>query len=267
VVERYVLGLTSYQEALRAVGRLAGRASEVGIVEHPEEGWLELTLGGSPRRIDAAELENIVVSSLAQRGEHRGAGDTADVLRAVGLALDELHALGVALTLTPDRLSVEFGDRHALSHELTYAGEELEALRRAAAARRNGQPLRRVLILQADADSVAPLVELLVAEFAIQALPTPYARAIAATAEPPDLVLAQATSETLAAVRTLRSGRRTVGVPIVVIVDGECATDTGDFFAAGVDDLLQVPVLPAQLRARIRTALLRGRSDSPNAAQ
>jgi CheY-like chemotaxis protein len=262
-----MLGLTSYQEALRAVGRLAGRASEIGIVEHPGDGWLELTLDASTRRIDAAELEVIVVSSLAQRGEHLGAGHTADVLRAMGLALDELHALGVCLTLAPDRLNVEFGDRHGRSHELSYAGEELDALRRAASARRNGQPLRRVLILQSDADSVAPLVELLVAEFAVQALPTPYARAIAATAEPPDLVLAQATSETLEAVRMLRSGRRTVAVPIMVIVDGECATDTGDFFAAGVDDLLQAPVQPAQLRARIRTALLRGRPDLPNAAQ
>jgi CheY-like chemotaxis protein len=262
-----MLGLTSYQEALRAVGRLAGTAPVVGIVEHPEDGWLELALGGSTRRIEAAELEGIVVNSLAQRGEHLGAGDTADVLRAVGLALDELHALGVCLTLAPDRLSVEFADRYGRSHELTYAGEELNALRRAAAARRHGQPLRRVLILQADADRVAPLVELLVAEFAVQALPTPYARAIAATAEPPDLVLAQATSDTLEAVRRLRSGRRTDAVPIVVIVDGECATDTGDFFAAGVDDLLQAPVQPAQLRARVRTSLLRGRPDPSNAAQ
>jgi CheY-like chemotaxis protein len=262
-----MLGLTSYQEALRAVGRLAGGASDVGIVEHPEAGSVELMLGGATRQIEAAELENIVVSSLAQRGEHHGAGETADVLRAVGLALDELHALGVCLALAPDRLSVEFRDGHGRMHELTYAGDELHALRRAAVARRNGQPLRRVLILQADADSVAPLVELLVAEFAIQALPTPYARAIAATAEPPDLVLAQATSGTLDAVRALRSGRRTVTVPIVVIVDGECATDTGDFFAAGVDDLLQAPVQPAQLRARIRTSLLRGRPDSLDAAQ
>jgi CheY-like chemotaxis protein len=251
-----MLGLTSYQEALRAVGRLAGSAPDVQIVESPEGGWLELTTRGDTRRIGAAELEDIVVTSLAHRGEHRGAGQTADLLRSVGLALDELHALGVCLMLAPERLSVRFCDRYARSHELTYAGDELDALRRSAAARRNGQPLRRVLILQADPHRVAPLVELLVAEFAVQALPTPYARAIAATAEPPDLVLAQASGGTIDALRTLRGGRHTASVPILVLGD---STDADRFFAAGADDLLQEPVQPAQLRARIRTSLLRGR--------
>src|ERR1051326_6762178 len=101
-----MLGLTSYQEALRALGRLAGQATEVQIVEDAESGWLEFTARGSTRRIDAAELEDIVVSSVAQRGKHRGAGETADVLRAVGLALDELHALGVCLVVGQERLSV-----------------------------------------------------------------------------------------------------------------------------------------------------------------
>jgi CheY-like chemotaxis protein len=252
-----MLGLTSYQEALRAVGRLAGNAPDVQIVESPEGGWLEFTTGGSTRRIGAAELEDIVVTSVAQRGKHRGAGETADLLRAVGLALDELHALGVCLMLVPERLTVRFSDRYARSHELTYAGDELDALRRSAVARRNGQPLRRVLILQADPDHVAPLVELLVAEFAVQALPTPYARAIAATAEPPDLVLAQATAGTLEAVHTLRAGRHTALVPILVLGD---AAEADQFFAAGADDLLQDPIQPAQLRARIRTSLLRSRS-------
>jgi CheY-like chemotaxis protein len=249
-----VLGLTSYQEALRAVGRLAGAATEVQILENAEDGWLELTTHADTRRIGAAELEEIVVSSLAKRGEHQAAGETADVLRAVGLGLDELHAMAVCLALAPDRLSVRFADWHGRAHELTYAGDELEALRRAAAARRNGQPLRRVLILQADAERVAPLVELLVAEFAIQALPTAYARAIAATSEPPDLVLAQATSGTLAAVRTLREGRHTASVPILVLCD---AAEADQLFAAGADDVLQEPVQPALLRARMRTSLLR----------
>src|SRR5690242_5714406 len=204
-----MLGLTSYQEALRALGRLACDATEVQLTENPAGGWLELTTHGSTRRVGAAELEEIVVTSVALRGEHRDAGETADVLRAVGLALDELHALGVCLVLGPERLNVRFSDPHGRPRELTYVGDELDALRRAAAARRNGQPLRRVLILQADTDRVAPLVELLVAEFAVQALPTAYARAIAATAEPPDLVLAQSTSGTAEAVRTLRAGQHT----------------------------------------------------------
>jgi CheY-like chemotaxis protein len=240
---------------LRAIGRLAGEAPDVQIVERPEAGCIELSAGGRTRRIDATELEDVVVTSLAQRGEHRAAGETADVLRAVGLALDELRALGVCLVLSPERLSVRFSDRYERAHELSYVGDELEALRRAAAARRNGQPLRRVLVLQADPDRVAPLVELLVAEFAVQSLPTAYARAIAATGEPPDLVLAQATSDTFDAVRTLREGRKTAAVPILVLGD---LSDADRFFAAGADDLLQEPVQPAQLRARIRTSLLRG---------
>jgi CheY-like chemotaxis protein len=262
-----MLGLTSYQESLRALGRLAGSAIELRVNEYPERGCVELTARGSTRQIDAAELEEVVVTSLAHRGEHRAAGETADLLRSVGLALDELHALGICLVLEHERLSVRFADRYGRSHELTYANDELEALRRAAANRRNGQPLRRVLLLQSDPDEVAPLVELLVAEFAIQALPTPYARAIAATAEPPDLVLAQATSETLAALSTLRAGRRTADVPVIVLLDPRCPTDAREFFAAGADDVLQESVQPAQLRARIRTSLLRGRRGSANEAQ
>lgn len=254
-----MLGLTSYQEALRAIGRLAGRASDVQIVENVEAGWLEFSTPAGTRRIGAAQLEEIVVTSVAQRGGRRGAGEAADVLRAVGLALDELHALGITLTLAPQRLNVRFSDRYGRSRELTYIGEELAALRRAAAARRNGQPLRRVLILQANADRVAPLVELLVAEFAVQALPTAYARAIAATAEPPDLVLAQATTGTLEAVRLLRAGQRTASVPILVLGD---ASNVNEFFAAGADDLVEEPVMPAILRARIRTSLLRGSRQS-----
>jgi len=203
----------------------------------------------------------------ALRYDERAAGALSDVLRSVGHALDELHALDVCLDLAEDRLSVRFFDQHRRPHDLTYAGEELEALRRAAAARRNGQPLRRVLILQSSADSAAPVVELLVAEFAVQALPGMYARAVAATTEPPDLVLAQAADESIvAAIHTLRGGRRTADVPIVVLAAEESGLDPDETFAAGADDLLQEPVLPAQLRARLRTWLLRGRLQSEDTA-
>ena len=65
--------------------------------------------------------------------------------------------------------------------------------------------------------AVAPILEMLVAEFAIQALPTPYARAVAATSEPPDLVVAQVCSGSLKAIRTLRSGKHTATVPILAL--------------------------------------------------
>jgi CheY-like chemotaxis protein len=257
-----MLGLTSYQEALRALGRLADHSSELRIVEHAASAELELASLRGSRRIGPLELEEIVVGSLAHRGEHRAAGDVADVLRSVGQALDQLHAREVCLAFSPERLSVRFSDQHDRSHELTYAGEELEALRRAAAARRNGQPLRRILILQATPDSAAYLVELLLAEFAVQALPVRYARAVALSSEPPDLILAQEADETIQALSVLRASELTVRVPIVAIAEAESDTAAaGAILAAGADDFfqLQQPVLPAPLRARIRTWLLRGR--------
>jgi CheY-like chemotaxis protein len=254
-----MLGQTSYQEALRAIGRLAGSTPDLGVVEHPESGSVEVITSNGVRCFSAEGLEELVVASLARRGEHRAAGDVSDVLRSVGLALDELHALHVRLTLSSERLQVRFADRRGAAHELSYADDELDALRRAAAARRNGQPLRRILILQADPALVALLVETLVTEFAVQALPTAYARAVAATSEPPDLVLAQVCAGTLDAVRTLRSGAYTADVPILALAGAEGAIDAHELFAAGADDLLQEPVQPAQLRARIRTSLLRAR--------
>jgi CheY-like chemotaxis protein len=259
-----MLGHASYQEALRALGRLADQTAELRIVENLDAGCVEVTTPRWTRRLSGPELDEVVVTSVAHRGEHRPAGDTSDVLRSVGRALDELHAAEVQLVLCPDRLTVRFvGTRrtNGQHHELSYAGDELEALRRSAAARRNGQPLRRILILQSAPDSAARVAELLVAEFAVQALPTAYARAVAATTEPPDLVLAQDSPETAEALRTLRSGGRTAAVPIVVLTSDTTGGDPstpGVLFAAGADDLLQEPVQPAQLRARLRTWLLRG---------
>lgn len=258
-----MLGLTSYQEALRALGRQVEPATELRLVEHAEEGWLELVTPRGSRRIEAAELENIVMVSLAQRGELPSVApsDGADVLRSVGLALDELHALDICIDLTRKRLEVHFVDQRGAPHALTYVGEELDALRRAAAARRSGQPLRRILILQSAPDSAANIAELLVAEFAVQTLPAAYARAVAATAEPPDLVLAQASDRTIEALQTLRLGERTAAVPLVVLAGPESDVSASQLFAAGADDLLLEPFQPAQLRARVRTWLLRGRPD------
>jgi CheY-like chemotaxis protein len=257
-----VLGLTSYQEALRALGRAAATSRSVSIVEHAEAGYVEFRAAETHacRQISSHELEQIIVNSLSHRGEHRAAGDSADVLRAVGRALDQLGALDVSVHLSRDRLSVQFADPRGAARELSYVGEELEELRRAAAARRNGQPLRRILILQAGPQAASGILELLAAEFAVQALPTRYAPAIASGPEPPDLVLAQSSPTVLEAVRALRSGRHTGGLPIVALVGSECPLPPDDLFAAGVDDLLQEPVLPAQLRARLRTWLLRGRA-------
>ena len=254
-----MLGVASYQEALRAIGRLAEGAGELRIVENSEPGSLDITTPRWKRRLDPAALEEVVAASVAQRGENRPAGDTSDVLRSAGLALDELHARDVCLLLAADRLELRFVSHGARPHALTYAGDELDALRRSAAARRNGQPLRRILILQARPESASNLVELLVAEFAVQSLPPLFSRAVAATSDPPDLVLAQASRELVQALRTLRAGSRTAAVPIVVLAGAESAIAPAELFAAGADDLLQEPVEPALLRARLRTWLLRGR--------
>jgi CheY-like chemotaxis protein len=249
-----MLGLTSYQEALRAVGRIVREPGDVRIVEHAAEGWLEVITPARTLHFDAAQLEEIVLGSVAKRGEHRPAGEASDLLRTVGLALDEVHALDVCIALSSRELNVRYSDQSGHPRELNYAADELDSLRRSAAARRNGQPLRRILILQAGPETASRLSELLVAEFAVQSLPMPYARAIAASSEPPDLVVAQLCDGTAEAVNVLRSGTKTAQVPVLVLGSGG-----PEMFVLGADDVLQEPVQPAQLRARIRTLLLRGR--------
>ena len=253
-----MLGLTSYQEALRALGRLLEPATTLRITEQRDVACVEVANNRAAYQFGPTELEEVLLASQAHRGDHRAAGPLSDVLRSVGHALDELDARDVCLELNQERLTLRFSE----GRELTYAGEELEALRRSAAARRNGQPLSRVLILESAPDSAAHLHGLLVAEFAVQALPTLYARGLAAASEPPDLVLAQATQSTVAAIQTLRAGARTTDVPVLVIAATGQQVEPSLIFAAGADDLLVEPLQPAQLRARVRTWLLRGRAGS-----
>lgn len=255
-----MLGLTSYQEALRALGRVLEQPTIVSVIEHAEAGYIEVNTTAGTREIRPAELEDIVSASLAQRGEGRPAGDASDILRALGQALDQLHALDVRVDLRPWGLRVKFSDARGNERELTYDGDELKALRQAAVARRNGQPLSRVLVLQATPDSATDIVEMLLAEFAVQCLPTRYAHAVAQSAEPPDLVLTQVSNSLPDVVKVLRDGRCTREVPIVVLATRENEVVPPDLFAAGADDVLQEPVQPAQLRARLRTWLLRGRA-------
>src|SRR5437868_15196875 len=126
-----MLGLTSYQEALRAIGRLCEPATEVRIIEGPDRVYLEIGTEPSRRELRRADLEQALLASAAHRGDNRAAGPLSDVLRSVGLALDEVRAGDVRLILSSERLSVRFsGDR-----ELSYVGDELEALRSAAVPR------------------------------------------------------------------------------------------------------------------------------------
>jgi CheY-like chemotaxis protein len=250
-----MLGLASYQEALRAIGRLCAAATRVRIAEQADRVCIEIG-PDAPRSLSKDNLEEILLASHAHRGEHRPAGPLADILRSVGAALDQLKASNICLELSEHTLSV----RYSGNRELTYAGEELEALRRTAAARRNGQPLSRVLILEVSPDSAAHLREPLLAEFAVQALPALLARAVVAMPEAPGLVLVQCSELVEDAIKTLRSAAQTAAVPIVVVASPGGHPDPGQLFSAGADDLLQEPLQPAQLRARVRTWLLRGRA-------
>jgi DNA-binding response OmpR family regulator len=124
-----------------------------------------------------------------------------------------------------------------------------------------------VLILHDDPETVGPLRELLVAEFAVQVLPWLYAPAVAQSGEPPDAILARAVVDPrtmLDVVRTLRASSRTTHTPILVVAAPSAGLDSDAAFAAGADDVLQEPFMPAQLRARLRTCLLRRHSPAAN---
>jgi CheY-like chemotaxis protein len=279
-----MLGVTSYQEALRALGgeleaQAHGSGSSSGsnsvppwplrLKEVPEQALIQVSQAGHARQISASELQQIVVAGRARRGGVRSPAQPpsalADLMRSVGFALDDLHAHDVELEVRTDALEVRFRDRNLRSRELTYAGEELSALREVAAARRKGDPLSRVLILDDDPETVGPLRELLVAEFAVQVLPWLYAPAVAESGDPPDLVLTRAGANPHAPIevlRVLRAAAPMASVPILVVAAPGARVDADAAFDAGADDVLQEPIMPALLRARLRTCLLRGGQQS-----
>src|SRR5436309_3096512 len=84
----------------------------------------------------------------------------------------------------------------------------------------------------------AHLREPLVAEFAVQTVPTLYARAVASGSDGPDLILTQLSEATVEAIQTLRSGSRSAELPVVVVAGTDRAVDPGPLFGAGADDLL-----------------------------
>lgn len=283
-----MLGLASYQEALRSLGLwIQSWSGESGSATASETLSLEedvlaaqilVTAGEQQRTLNAGQLEQILFASRGRRGMEASTPSLlSDLLRAVGFALDELRAAQVRIDMPPDRVTVRFR-RHASgpvspacgeAEEVTYADDDLEALRAVAAARRKGDPLRRVLVLHEPAPggpvghASAPIRDLLVAEFAVQDLPSRYAAVIAGPGEPPHVVLLHAPPSTplqhlLETLKALRAVPRMTRVPIVVI--GEQVADPTAVFQAGADDILPEPFAPAQLRARLRTWLLRGSS-------
>ena len=97
MVEPLMLGLTTYQEALRALGPLVDPAGDVRIVELAHNACVEVTTPRGIRQIGIAQLEEIVLNSHARRGvaDNGPGASQSDVLRSVGLALDELRARNV----------------------------------------------------------------------------------------------------------------------------------------------------------------------------
>lgn len=285
-----MLGVTSYQDALRAVGgwldRERKQSSHAGagqespqaatlpaqlvLEEEPAQARLRLSLEGNARTVDAARLEGIVLESRARRGADGSAsGPLSDLLRAVGFALDDLSAGSVYVEVKPEAMAVRFrGRRDGQPHEMTYAGDELVALRRAAAARRKGDPLSRVLILHQDFAASASIRELLVAEFAVEDLPTMYAPAVAQSNHPPQMIMLHVgehgdSASALDTVRLLRASPHTASTPVIVVAAPGSALDPAEVFEVGANDFLQEPIAPALIRARTRTWSLRNNGSRP----
>lgn len=173
--------------------------------------------------------------------------------------MDEVHSLVAPYALD----ALDGPEEHEFERHLALCErcrDELAALREAAAARRKGAPLTRVLVLYDDPEAIGPLRELLVAEFAVQVLPWLYAPAVAQSGDPPEVILTRVAAEprrALEALRVLRASPRTASVPILVVAAEQVRLDAAAAFVAGADDVLQEPFTPAQLRARLRTCLLR----------
>lgn len=271
-----MLGVTTYEEALRALGgdieRERGSAgdedaalpSRVLVAEDPRRAAVTVALEQSARTLTAADLMQALLASRARRGEGAAAGPVSDLLRAVGYALDDLSAYEVRIDLRPHGLVVNFctPSTGGVQHELSYAADEMAALRQSAANRRKGNPLRRVLILHQEAQAAAPTRELLLAEFAVEARPRIYATAVATAGHTPHLVIVHLGDDgceaALEAVRTLRGGQMTAGLPVLAVAGPGCPLDPDRAFAAGADDFLPEPMAAALLRARVRTWILRG---------
>jgi CheY-like chemotaxis protein len=286
-----LLGITTHQEALRALGGLLDRERAITfngegpqgaplpgslrIAEQPESAIVGVQMDGVRREIGIAELKELVTGSRAQRGSEAASqgGPLSDLLRAVGYALDELNAVAIALDITPNTLRTRFKisepERGFVERELTYANDELASLRRAAAARRKGDPLRRILILHGARAATASVRELLLAEFAVEHLPSIYAASVAEAGEAPHLVLLHLAGDepqALKAIEVLKRSNGTSTVPVIVIAAEGSAFDTSAAFEAGADDFVAEPVTPAILRARIRTWMLRRPSGTYPAA-
>lgn len=126
-----------------------------------------------------------------------------------------------------------------------------------------GAPAGRVLIADADADVRAYMGRLLADQYEIQSISDGAQALAAATAEPPDLVLAGAElagPDGSALVRALRAGQDTAGVPVVLVSSSADEETALAALAAGADDFLVMPFSSRELVARVGSHLELGRS-------
>ncbi len=117
-----------YTDALRALGRFLDSvgACEIGVVERAGEvfvSWSDRGTMRHERRLQAAELDAI----RAQARLYRGLGGRSqrftvgELLRTLGMILDEMEATSMSITETADgfRLSLQIGEER-MARAYTY---------------------------------------------------------------------------------------------------------------------------------------------------
>ncbi len=272
-----MLGLTTYQESLRTIGKLlapawaghtGGDAAAVwAVAEDCERGAVVVSSDGLSRTLTAEELTFDLLSSRAQRGTGGEPRWFSDVLRTIGAGLDSLGARSLYLEVHPEMVGLRcaLADDPQTPIEIAYADDDLEALRAAAAAQRAGARLWNVLVLHGDTAPPASLKAELVAECAVEVRPFLYARAAAESFELPDLVLTYVAQGTdaepcLVTLHELRAAPHGVNLPVLLLVES-AAHEPASACVPLADDVLPLPAPPAELRARVRD-LARRRADS-----
>ncbi len=264
-----MLGLTTYQESLRTIGKLLAPswrsaptrgepAAAWAVTEDVARRVVVVSSDGIERTLSSEELTFSLLSSRAQRGTGGDPAWFSDVLRTVGGGLDALDARSVYLEVHPETVVIRcaLGDDPHTPIEIAYADEDLEELRTAATAQRAGAPLWDVLVLHGEAPPPSWLKAALVAECAVEVRPFLYARAAAESFELPDLIAAYVAAgkdaePCLVMLHELRAGAHGVSLPVLLVAEPG-AQEPSAACAPLVDEVLRLPAPPVALRSLVR---------------
>jgi PAS domain S-box-containing protein len=124
-------------------------------------------------------------------------------------------------------------------------------------------PSGRVLVADGSSEVRAYLARLLAEHWEVQVVADGPQALVAATADPPDLVVADAALpelDGLALLRALRADQGTAGVPVVLLSASAGAEAAVEGMAAGADDYLVKPFSARELVARVGSHLQLGRT-------